>query len=149
EKSLTPLELLVLAVIESNESSTPSQVIHRITSAFSNYQPQRGTIYPILHRLAKDEFLEHTEVGKKTFARTKLGSHALLLSIETLLDSFQHTIEYFKIISDSTVSEDPEGAKDIIKTVQGSILQLHGDLQKLSNDISKKVEDEWYDVPLS
>lgn len=147
-KTITQLELLVLAVIESDDSITPSQVIHRIASSFKNYNPQRGTIYPILHRLTDDEFLELNEEGKKSFSRTKLGSHALLLSIETILESFENIVEYFKIITETTISEDAEGAKDIVNTLMRNILQLHKDLQKFENTLDKKIKDEWYEVPV-
>ncbi len=148
EKSITQLELLVLAVIDPDDTITPSQVIHRIASSFKNYNPQRGTIYPILHRLTDDEFLKHNQIGKKSFTRTKLGSHALLLSIETLLESFENIVEYFKIVTESTISEDAEGAKDIVNTLLRNILQLHTDLKKFENTLDKKIKDDWYEVPV-
>ncbi|MHA2028015.1 MAG: helix-turn-helix transcriptional regulator [Candidatus Kariarchaeaceae archaeon] len=148
DKSLTPLELLVLAVINSNESVTPSQVIHRISSSMKTYHPQRGTIYPILNRLTVDEFLDKNEEEKKVYTRSKLGSHALLLSIETLLESFEHTVEYFKILTESTVTADSEGAKDIVNTLLKRLLELHSDIQKFENIINHKIEDDWHEVPV-
>ncbi|OLS29249.1 MAG: hypothetical protein HeimC2_00960 [Candidatus Heimdallarchaeota archaeon LC_2] len=149
DKSITPVELLVLSVIDSKESITPSEIIHKIDEAMGSYHPRRGTIYPILKRLSDENLIESNESGKKIFIRTKLGTMGLSLSIETLLNSIRHTVSYFKLITESTISDDPTGAKDIISTLKQSFQEIQSELDNFESQISNKIDEEWHDIPLS
>ena len=142
DKSITPVELLVLSVIDSKESVTPSEIIHRIDVAMGSYHPRRGTIYPILKRLSEENLIESNVSGKKNFRRTKLGTMGLSLSIETLVHSIRHTVSYFKIITESTMSDDPTGSKDIISTLRHSFQQILSDLESFESEISNKIDEE-------
>jgi len=148
-KSLSPIELLVLTTIKSQNFENATEVISRLNVDLPTYNAERGTIYPVLKRLEGAHLLERGEGKKMEFRRTPRGTSFLSSISKKILDQIDASTKYFHLLSTSMVEIDPSMAVDILISFKNKSDDLSAQIEK-GIEMARKLirEDNWVEVPL-
>lgn len=106
KKSLSPVEFLALSVIPEHEIDAKS-IISKLNNSFNYWTAERGTIYPILHRMHALGLLEVTRPGKMKFKRSNLGTNLILNQVNSIKAQIETNFEFVNILLGNIKEIDP------------------------------------------
>lgn len=148
-KALSPVELLVLSHVSDKEPIPPKEIINDLNSLFTHWRADKGTIYPLLHRLESRNLLAKSRDRKLAFQRTTKGSSFLLSSNENIVAQIEAMFRYFYNISQNFTQSDPIAAQNYLLEVKQLIQQFAEDTDALivtAQQLEKK--DNWKRVEI-
>ena len=156
-RRVSPTEYLILTILHKKGKKTASEIIEYLESQFRNvWQPKPGTIYPILTKLEKKEYIKSFNSYPKIYSITDSGKG----QINFLSSIFNNEIQFFEKFAqfvsgtipdfsmlDKILGEKLEGYKnwlnDELKRVE---IMLKSKKSKNNNNESK---DEGYEIPIN
>jgi DNA-binding PadR family transcriptional regulator len=149
DKALSPVELLVLSNINEDTISAPGLIDRLREKMHESWEPERGTIYPVLHRLASMNLLERTDPKKLSFRRSNHGTSFLTsLQPETFKTQIEATTTYFQSIAEQLIEVNPPLALVILGEFQDTLLMVAQKLKKLEEKANEE-ETEWHNIPVN
>ena len=144
KKSLSSVEFLVLILVPEREIDA-KELISNLNKQFHHWKAERGTIYPILHRLDRYGLLEISEEnGKMQFRRTNSGTNLILDQIDSFKNQIETNFEFVCAILKSIQDDNPytfSELKDFYKK------QLTKSLEQLE-ELEESESDQWKEVKL-
>ncbi|MHA2252557.1 MAG: hypothetical protein ACXAD7_19490 [Candidatus Kariarchaeaceae archaeon] len=143
-KTLSPVELLVLASM-SDSFTSASNLIDQLKTGKMHWIPKRGTIYPVLHRLANANLLERTGSKGMEFKRSEIGTNALLSISQEMVHQVEATTNYLVQIANSLISVDSEEATNFLSSLRKKIKEMLAKVTELEH-IAKDESDEWTEI---
>ncbi|MDH5401752.1 MAG: PadR family transcriptional regulator [Candidatus Heimdallarchaeota archaeon] len=148
DKSLSPVELLVLTAL-SEEYTEASDILKHLDQQIDGWYPERGTIYPILHRLTSKKLLEKQEGSKLGFKRSNYGTSFLSSITDTFIIQIIATKQYFEMIADGFIKADPIQAIDFLKDFKSQVEKLSYNLSDLIIKAEEtKSKDNWHNISI-
>lgn len=146
----SPVELLVLATVESENAINPSDLLHSINDKLQHYTPKRGTIYPILERLRRYKLLDVIEVeeGKIEYRRSNFGSHTLINSSQNYLNHLENTLEYLDVLIKAIIKENPGQAIELVSKVSEILENVHNRYKVRKQEVENEIAAEWANVDI-
>ena len=117
EKSLSPIELLILAMVPEDFSS-PKLITEILVEKTQEWIPTSGTVYPILHRLEGRGLLEKTGKSRLQFRKSAGGKIFLSTLLKPLQAQTRESNQFYLTIIKSIleVSPMPIGLKEFMET---------------------------------
>lgn len=141
EKSLSPVELLVLTTI-STEFIKAKDLLAKLDSETEYWTPDKGSIYPVLYRLSSRGLLISSDKEKMAFKQSLSGTNFLSSSLNSVLMLYEATLVYFASIAESIVQSDPIGSKGFLKKLKGLTNALSNTIQGLEDKVGSIIEDD-------
>jgi len=147
-KSLSAVELLVLSSVNEKPVKA-SSIINQLREKMGNvWEPERGTIYPVLHRLAAMNLLERTNPQKLEFRRSDFGRNFLTsLPASAFQSQMEATITYLTSLSDQFIEINPQLALTMLGDFKQKLREMIEHINNLENKARAEDED-WYDIPI-
>jgi len=148
-KALSPVELLVLTLHSDKEFRKSTDLLDDLSALFEHWNAEKGTIYPILHRLQKWGLLERSTGRAMAFRRSSKGKGLINSSTDTLSSQIELMLKYFLAITGDIVRSDPIAAKSLISSFNKMIAEVGLSLQKLEGEADVRIsEDNWQEIPI-
>jgi len=148
-KALSPVEFLVLTRHSDDQFLKSTDLLNDLSSLFTHWNADKGTVYPILHRLERRGLLERGTGRMMSFRRSRKGKSVLSSSSETVASQVEVMVEYFLAVTEELVSADPIAAKSLIKSFQLLVEMMHSKLEELDRKADKVIsEDDWHEIPV-
>jgi DNA-binding PadR family transcriptional regulator len=141
KKSLSPVEFLVLSLIPDHEIDAKT-LMTRLNNSFNYWKAERGTIYPILHRMNSIGLIDVSDSGKMMFKRSNLGTHLILTQISSIKEQIETNFEFVHILLDSMLEIDPFVFKELKSFYKGQLNRFLQQLEKLD----EKETGDWQEV---
>lgn len=145
-KALSPVELLVLTIVK-DDTVNASTIINQLKEDMQNiWKPERGTIYPVLHRLVNMNLLERTDPHKLEFKRSDFGRNFLTsLPPRAFKSQMEATVMYLTTLSDQIIDINPQLALTILEDFKKELQNTIERVSKLELK-AKKENETWFDI---
>lgn len=150
-KVLSPVELITLMEVPNSEVISAKQLMEKIEMETSYWKPERGTIYPIMHRLTGMGLLKKTKTEGNTlgFRRTQEGTAFLRSSFDEIAIQLEVFVKYFSSVADSAVKIDPIKSLRFIEKMETLADELKVKLAKIKTRAHEIVEeDDWHEISI-
>lgn len=149
-KPLSQVEMLTLAITPSDDYTRAADLVKLIDEKMgSHYDAQRGTLYPILHRLSARGLLELDSDGKsKKVIRTDKGNDLILSISNSLINKLRSSFLYMNIVLDQIIELDSFEAIDLIEHFITE-LDLFKSMLDEKYSQAKADEKDWSDIPVN
>ncbi len=148
-KTLSSIELLTL--LQLNETyMEATAIIERISKAMAPYyQPERGTIYPILHRLHKHNLIERAKGRKLMFRLSKLGENFLANIHPMLVEQIVTFVRFIEIVDKSLIEMNAFHTIEYLKQVKQIVDEFQSHIVDDISLAEKKDRDEgWVNISI-
>ncbi|MHA2504566.1 MAG: helix-turn-helix transcriptional regulator [Candidatus Kariarchaeaceae archaeon] len=146
------MELLVLSSIPERDFVEAPTLIHDLDEYLPHWNPERGTIYPLLHRLTAQKLLEKSTSGKTLkFKRTESATSFLssLISSNGLISQFETSVEYLNLLVQAMIGIDPFAAEKLIEKFSQITEGLLLNIEKYKKMTRTAIEDEkWVQIDI-
>jgi len=151
EKSLSDLELVVLSTLPSEEFLAATDLMDHLDQEFPYWNPERGSIYPLLHRLtAQNLLVKDDHQGKKLrFKRSQDATNFLskMITSDELLAQFNTTSKYLESLSAALIEINPFATAEFLKKFSERVEQMMIRINDLTQRAESKIkEDGWTEV---
>ncbi|RMG30999.1 MAG: PadR family transcriptional regulator [Methanobacteriota archaeon] len=148
DKPISSVELIVLVTLSDTEFTPISTLMEQLKESTSHWVPERGTIYPVLHRLEKTGLIEKSKIkGKMAVRRTTKGTSFLRARFPEIGLQLEAVTKYFETIAESSLEIDPIKAKDLLEIAEKAAEKLTLRLRKLKEDADRLIEEEgWREI---
>ncbi|MHA1378234.1 MAG: PadR family transcriptional regulator [Candidatus Helarchaeota archaeon] len=163
----SPIELLVLKSLK-DKPLYGNEIITELQQEFKNttFNAKSGTIYPILKKLRRRDWIKEEETGdqyKKKYSLTDKGKQKLEFIIDhDMIDNFMGFYHKFSDFFFTDFTGKTPSIKNVmhlkkeIRRLEKRKSYLEGDLQKINELLEKKKaklkdlekEVEYYDIPI-
>ena len=151
-KTISDVELLVLSCINENAFVEATTLIETLDQNLPHWSPERGTIYPLLHRLTAQGLLQKDKQGKNLrFRRTDTATTFLssLLSSDSLLAQFDTTTRYLEILARSMMNVNPFAAESFLNKFEERIKRMGQNISNFQEEVSSRIEaDDWVEIDI-
>ncbi len=141
DKPLSAVELPVLTSVPEVPTKA-SEVMDQMNDKSTHWKAEKGSVYPILHRLTERGLLNIQD--KMIFSRSAIGSSLLLSSFNEIMIQFESVVSYFHNIAENLVETDPLKSRSLLEKLSSSSTQLISAVDKLiirSDEVVKR--DNW------
>lgn len=148
DKPISPVELIVLVTLSDVELMPITALMKQLEESTTHWVPERGTIYPVLHRLEKTGLIEKGKIqGKMAVRRTSKGTSFLRARFPEIGLQLKAVTKYFETVAESTLEIDPIKAKELLETAEQAANKLTERLKQLMKKADRLIEEEgWKEI---
>ena len=146
EKPLSPVELITVTAIPDHYVEA-SDVLDALRQTSTHWQPERGSIYPVLHRMVQRGLLRQAADGRMAFRRTQAGSQFLSSQFPSLTIQIEAMTQYLGNIASGLIEIDPISAAEFLddfQTITENLQEKIAVLKTEAEEIAKR--DNWHRV---
>lgn len=148
-RPLSQVELLTLLSVPDDFVSAPT-IIDTLEEKMGNYYiPERGTIYPILHRLSADRLIQKDEGRRMRFRLTEHGALFISSIAESIDLQFQATVQFYLNIAEKLVDNDAFVSINFLESAKHTISNFNNVIENLLGKAKDRDKDEgWVNIPI-
>ncbi len=149
-KTVSPVELIALLTVDDTDFTSSTDILANLDQSTAHWKPERGTVYPVLHRLAEKGLLIKGELdGKLAFKRSEKGTSFLRARFPEIAMQLEAITKYFETVAEHVISIDPIKSiefLDMAEKASAALAERISQLKKRAGELVK--EQGWREVQL-